>query len=183
MSRARQLSDTVSRGSRVLLPSIGNWRFHLLERSQRQERLGSADFRLIASVVLTCNTTCAMVSGMQGHLCRAFGTSLRAMRRAAGQSQRELAARTGLDFSYISKVENGRVPPPAADTAVEICRALAVEPDDLLALTRKIPSTVQRTVSSSPAAQQFLREAQQLALTDLEWRQLLLVLRRLRADC
>lgn len=165
------------------MPSIGNWRFIHLERSQRKERLGSADYRHSACVVLTYNATSAIVSGMEEHQCRAFGTSLRAVRRAAGQSQRELAARTGLDFSYISKVENGRVPPPAADTVVEICRALAVEPDDLLALTRKIPSTVQRTVSSSPAAQQFLREAQQLALTDQEWRQLLLALRRLRDDC
>lgn len=110
-----------------------------------------------------------------------FGPALRARRRAAGLSQRELAARTGLDFSYISKVENGRLPPPAADTIVALGRVLDSPPEHLLALTRKIPSAVQQTVSSSPAAQAFLREAQQLALTDEEWTQLLQVLRRLRA--
>lgn len=109
-----------------------------------------------------------------------FGSALRARRRAAGISQRDLAARTGVDFSYISKVENDRVPPPAADTIVAICQALGVAPEDLLALTGKIPSTVQRTVSSSTAAQQFLREAQQMALTDQEWTELSHLLQRLR---
>lgn len=110
-----------------------------------------------------------------------FGPALRDRRRAAGLSQRELAARTGLDFSYISKVENGRVPPPAADTIVALCQVLDTPPEALLALTRKIPSAVHQTVSSSPAAQQFLRAAQQLALTDQEWAQLGQALHRLRA--
>jgi transcriptional regulator with XRE-family HTH domain len=104
-----------------------------------------------------------------------------ARRRAAGLSQRVLAARAGLDFTYISKVENGRLPPPAADTIVALSRVLDSPPEDLLALTRKIPSVVHRTVSASPAAQQFLREAQELALTDHEWTQLVQLLRGLRA--
>jgi len=111
-----------------------------------------------------------------------FGPALRHRRRAAGLSQRDLAARTDLDFSYISKVENGRQPPPAADTIVAICRVLDIAPEDLLALTRKIPSDVHQTVSGSRAAQQFLREAQQMALTDQEWAQLVPALRRLRGD-
>lgn len=113
---------------------------------------------------------------------QAFGTALRDRRRAAGLSQRELAERTSLDFSYISKVENGRLPPPAADTIVAICRVLDTAPEDMLALTGKIPSAVHQTVSSSTAAQRFLREAQQMALTDQEWARLVGVLRRLRDD-
>ena len=42
-----------------------------------------------------------------------FGQSLRKARRAAGHTQRSLAAGVGVDFSYISKVENDRIPPPA----------------------------------------------------------------------
>ncbi len=53
-----------------------------------------------------------------------FGELLREKRRTAGVSQRELAAGAGLDFSYISKLENGRIPPPAADTAFAIARSL-----------------------------------------------------------
>jgi len=75
-----------------------------------------------------------------------------ARRRAAGLSQRVLAARAGLDFTYISKVENGRLPPPAADTIVALSRVLDSPPEDLLALTRKIPSVVHRTVSANSCA-------------------------------
>jgi transcriptional regulator with XRE-family HTH domain len=44
-----------------------------------------------------------------------FGDALREKRRVAGVSQRELADRVNVDFSYISKVETGRLPPPSAD--------------------------------------------------------------------
>ncbi len=111
-----------------------------------------------------------------------FGTALRNLRRAAGISQRDLADRIGLDFSYISKVENDRLPPPAADTIVAICQVLGVHAEELLALTGKIPSDVQKTVSGSKAAQSFLREAQQLDLTDDEWEAMMHSLRRLRSD-
>lgn len=111
-----------------------------------------------------------------------FGTALREMRRAAGISQRELADRIGIDFSYISKVENDRLPPPAADTIVAICQVLGSNAEELLALTGKIPSDVHKTVSGSKSAQSFLREAQQLDLTDAEWDTMMQSLRRLRGD-
>jgi len=111
-----------------------------------------------------------------------FGLTLRDLRRRAGLSQRELAERTGLDFSYISKVENGRLPPPAADTVVSICRVLEVPIEDLLALTGKIPSEVQQTLSTNKGAQRFMREAHHLGLTEEEWGRMSETLRRLRSD-
>jgi transcriptional regulator with XRE-family HTH domain len=111
-----------------------------------------------------------------------FGNVLRERRRAAEMSQRELAEKIGVDFSYISKIENGRLPPPAADTVVEICRVLRIEPEELLALTGKIPSKVQETVSSSRVAQEFLGEAQRLGLTDDEWQVMIKSLRGLRGE-
>jgi D-3-phosphoglycerate dehydrogenase len=101
-----------------------------------------------------------------------FGTALRQFRQAAGLNQRELAARVSLDFSYISKLENDRLPPPAADTVVALARVLEVEPEELLALTGKIPSTVQQAVSTNKAALTFLREAQRRDLTDEAWKTL-----------
>lgn len=98
-----------------------------------------------------------------------FGNALREYRRVAGMSQRELAKKANLDFSYISKMENGRIPPPAADTIVLICQILGVEPEELLALTGKIPSEVHADISSSKAAQEFLRTAKDMKLTDAEW--------------
>lgn len=111
-----------------------------------------------------------------------FGKNLRELRRSKGISQRELAERVGVDFSYISKVENNRLPPPAADTIVKICEALSVAPDELLAMTGKMPSQVKQMVGTSPAALQFMREAHAMRLTDEEWEELTHGLKRLRSE-
>lgn len=111
-----------------------------------------------------------------------FGEALRDLRQSAGLSQRELANKAGLDFSYISKVENERVPPPAADTIVKLCEIMGAAPERLLSLTGKMPSDVQQTVSGSPAAQEFLREAHRIGLTDKEWKALQQSLQSLRGD-
>jgi len=110
-----------------------------------------------------------------------FGQSLRQLRRSKDISQRELAAKVGVDFSYISKIENDRLPPPAADTIIKICEVLSVSPDELLAMTGKMPSQVKQMVSTSPAALQFMREAQSMNLSDKDWEELTQELKRLRS--
>ena len=109
-----------------------------------------------------------------------FGQTLRALRRAKQVSQRDLAEQVGVDFSYISKVENERLPPPAADTIVKMCDALTVPSDALLALTGKMPTPVKQMVGTNPAALQFLREAYAMGLSHTEWAQLTQRLKRLR---
>ena len=111
---------------------------------------------------------------------KTFGQTLKNLRRSKGITQRELASAVGVDFSYISKVENDRMPAPAADTIVRICEKLGVTPDKLLAMTRKMPTHVKEAISENPAAQQFLREAQTMTLTDDEWGTLTQQLKKLR---
>lgn len=109
-----------------------------------------------------------------------FGSKLRQKRRDAGITQRDLATKIGVDFSYISKVENDRLPPPAADTIVAICKILETEPEELLALTGKIPTEIQETISTKRAAQEFLRAAQKMDLGEEEWAIMLRSLQELR---
>lgn len=109
-----------------------------------------------------------------------FGQTLRETRRARGVTQRELAERVGVDFSYISKLENDRLPPPAADTVEKMAQVLDAAPDDLLALTGKVPSAVQETLGSSSAALGFLREAADMELSEREWERLRHQLKSLR---
>ena len=111
-----------------------------------------------------------------------FGQKLRELRRMANVTQRQLADQVGVDFSYISKLENDRIPPPAADTIVAICQILNIDPNELLALTGKLPSDVQETIGKSEAAQRFLREARELTLSEQEWDSMLKSLRHLRGD-
>jgi len=111
---------------------------------------------------------------------KTFGQKLQEMRRSAELSQRDLAEQVGVDFSYISKVENDRLPPPAADTIVKICGVLGAPADELLALTRKVPTNVMEMLTS-PSARQFMRQAQEMNLTDQEWQTLVKRLKRLRS--
>ncbi len=109
-----------------------------------------------------------------------FGKALREIRRTKDISQRELAQKIGVDFSYISKIENDRLPPPAADTIVKICEVLNIPPEQLLAMTGKVPSGVTETIGTSAAAIQFIRDAQSMRLTEEEWQRLSKQLKRLR---
>lgn len=110
-----------------------------------------------------------------------FGQKLRELRKAKKFSQRNLADKVGVDFSYISKVENDRLPPPAVDTIVRICEILEVEVHSLLALTGKIRTETKQMLSSSLGAQKFINQAQEMSLTDDEWHKLAKGLKRLRS--
>ena len=115
-------------------------------------------------------------------MARTFGQTLRELRRSKKVSQRELAEKVGVDFSYISKVENDRLPPPAADTIVKICKELDILPNGLLASTGKMPTDVKEMLSTSTSAHEFIRQAHDMDLTDDEWKTLTKRLRRLRND-
>jgi HTH-type transcriptional regulator, competence development regulator len=111
---------------------------------------------------------------------KAFGRSLRRLRHSKKMSQRELAQRVGVDFPYISKVENDRLPPPAADTIVKICQVFDISPVELLASTGKIPSQVKEMLGASTAALHFVQQAHAMRLTEDEWEKLTKRLKRLR---
>jgi transcriptional regulator with XRE-family HTH domain len=98
-----------------------------------------------------------------------FGEVLRTIRRSKEISQRELANKVAVDFSYISKLENDRIPPPAADTIVKICEVLDVQPESLLSLTGKLPSEIKELIGSNPKALEFLRKAHAMNLAEEEW--------------
>lgn len=111
-----------------------------------------------------------------------FGKILRELRRSKGVSQRELAAKVGVDFSYISKLENDRLPPPAADTIMRICEVLTIPTDELLGITGKIPTKVKKMLSSSPSAIGFIQQAYEMNLTESDWEKMVQELKRLRRD-
>jgi transcriptional regulator with XRE-family HTH domain len=109
-----------------------------------------------------------------------FGTVLREKRRCAQVSQRKLAELVGVDFSYISKLENDRLPPPAADTIVRIAGSIGCPSELLLAAAQKLPGNVGPALSVHPAAVRFLQEASLLSLSDTEWEQMRGTLKSLR---
>ena len=101
-----------------------------------------------------------------------FGERVRALRLAADLTQRELAQRAGLDFTYLSRIEAGVVPPPADDkiraigTVVGLDRAAI---DELLELGHRAkvpPGVVKAALVRNPGIGALLRQLKDQRLSD-----------------
>lgn len=74
-------------------------------------------------------------------------------------SVRQVAARIGVEPSYLSKVERGDEPPPSEARIVALAGELGEDPDVLLAMAGKISSDLQRIICERPQVfAQVLRE-------------------------
>jgi transcriptional regulator with XRE-family HTH domain/DNA-binding CsgD family transcriptional regulator len=111
-----------------------------------------------------------------------FGNILREKRRARGFSQRRLAEMADIDFSYISKLENGRLQPPSAETIIRFAKILRCTAEELLASANKLPTEIKDSLTGQPAALRFLQEASKLRPTREEWEYMTGELQGLRSD-
>jgi PAS domain S-box-containing protein len=71
-----------------------------------------------------------------------FGQRLRELRQAKGMTQGELAQKTVISSTYVSKLETGVVSPPRQKIILALAKALGVgesEQDELFGLSRKMP--------------------------------------------
>lgn len=69
-----------------------------------------------------------------------FGDLIRQARKDKGYSQRELARQIGLDFTYLSKLENDRADyAPKEDVIRAIARNLNLDQEELIFLAGRIP--------------------------------------------
>jgi transcriptional regulator with XRE-family HTH domain len=109
-----------------------------------------------------------------------FPERLRELRKAARLSQRALAEKVGVDFTYLSKIENGRVEPPSESVLQRIAKELAGElgmdeielSDELITLAGKIPSDLAETLSRNPEVIRFLRSVGDDVRSPDDWRRL-----------
>ena len=86
-----------------------------------------------------------------------FGEQLRQWRIEARINQRDLALRVGIDHTYLSKIENGRMVPPSETTIVKLAAELGQSADILLQLAQKVPMDVRPIISNSPGLPALLR--------------------------
>ena len=78
-------------------------------------------------------------------------------------SVRQVAARIGVEPSYLSKVERGEQAPPSEETILALARELDEDPDVLLALAGKVSSDLQRIIRKRPKLfAQLIRELKDL---------------------
>lgn len=111
-----------------------------------------------------------------------YGEFLRSRRLAKQLTQRQFAERVGVDFTYLSKVENSRLPPPSEATISQIAKVLGDDPNSHLAQARKVPLDLRQAVAELPVeAAMLLREMRSKPVDSETYRQMLQTLRRARS--
>ena len=109
-----------------------------------------------------------------------FGQRIRELRKAKNLTQRELAERVaarlkeedrrGFDVTYLSKIENDKMPPPSTIAIMQLAKELDTPSDELLALAGKAPMDLGQTLKESEGARLFYRSAQELNLDEDDWK-------------
>lgn len=97
---------------------------------------------------------------------KSLGERVRELRLKRGLSQRALAARVGVSFPHISKIESG-VEPASADLIVRLAAELGVDESEMLLLADRMPPEIEKAVlEKRDLAVQFLRKWRDGSITD-----------------
>jgi transcriptional regulator with XRE-family HTH domain len=110
-----------------------------------------------------------------------LGTRIHALRRERGLTQRELAEEAGIDFTYLSKIENSALPySPSAKTLKKLASVLKVDELEFLRLADKLPTEL-GAITHTEEGIRFLRKASKVVGPD-DWEDLMAFLEQKRKE-
>lgn len=98
------------------------------------------------------------------------GQRIREIRKERNLTQRQLAEKVGINFTYLSRVENDRLDAdqtPREETLQKIARALEADPDELLLLARRIPGSFRERILAQPGIFRRIIQLSDEALEEL----------------
>src|SRR5947209_16910255 len=84
-----------------------------------------------------------------------FGARIRQLRKAKNLNQSELAGMVGINFTYLSKIENDKLVVsefPSEDTIKKLAKALEADADEQLLMAKKVPDSIKKRVIERPDA-------------------------------
>ena len=87
-----------------------------------------------------------------------FGEKIKELRKAQDRNQRDLAESVGIDFTYLSKIENNRMEPPSEDVIRRIAGELDANPDELIVLAGRFPSDLAQELKTPERVSALRRE-------------------------
>ena len=87
-----------------------------------------------------------------------FGERVRELRKLQRMSQQELADRAGIDFTYLSKIENSRMQTPSEKVIHCLAKGLDADADELLVLADKFPSDLAQQLKTPERIKALRRE-------------------------
>lgn len=97
-----------------------------------------------------------------------FGQRIKLRRRELRLTQREVAEKLEIDFTYLSKLENDRGEPPGEKTVRRLAEVLHEDEEELLALAGKVPEQLRERAQRDVAFARLVRRLPDL--TDKELR-------------
>ncbi len=98
------------------------------------------------------------------------GQRIREIRKQRNLTQRELADRVGINFTYLSRVENDRLDDeqtPREETLQKIAQALDTDSDELLLLARRIPDAFRNRILAKPGIFRRILNLSDVALEEM----------------
>jgi transcriptional regulator with XRE-family HTH domain len=99
-----------------------------------------------------------------------FGQRIKELRKAKGLGQRAVAAQVGINFTYLSKIENDKVDFaafPSEETIRKLAKVLEADVDQLLLMAEKIPDQIRRRVLERPEAFRLIADLDDKSLDRL----------------
>ena len=72
-----------------------------------------------------------------------FGETIKKLRKEKKITLRDLAQQTGLEYTNISRIENGILPPPDDEKICKLARVLGADADKLILIAGRIPKDKQ----------------------------------------
>ena len=89
-------------------------------------------------------------------------------------SLREFAKKVSLSAAYLSRIENGKEPPPSETVVERLADALGTDKYELLSYAGKVPTEFLETFKKNPkGVASFMRRIQEIGLeSDNDWKNL-----------
>ena len=84
-----------------------------------------------------------------------FGERVRELRKAKNLTLRDVAAKVDINFTYLSKIENGKLDfsdYPSEKLIRKLAKTLGGDTDELLLLAEKVPDRIRKRVLERPGA-------------------------------
>ena len=107
-----------------------------------------------------------------------LGQRIRELRQARKLTQRQLAGMAGIDFTYLSKIENDRLEHmPSLQKIRDLARDLGADELELMDLANKVPPVLE-VIARDKDALRFFRRATETVKSPEGWRDLLDYLER-----
>lgn len=97
-----------------------------------------------------------------------FGQTIQRLRREHDLTQRELATELGIDFTYLSKLENDRGERPSEKVVRQLASRFGVDPEELLALAGRLPDQLGERAKDDLTFARLLRRLPSMSDPELE---------------